>query len=337
MTIPKLGTSIISPVTTLTLAPKEDRVAPHFLRVTGKNITPDHPVFILGTTHDWPIESYPNSVLQTLKSCALLLSEFPSNFLGNTQKLTKQYVGRMHLEIQQKYETMDEPWFRDQMKFLGYGSQKQNQCIEKIKKIKKLKLAGWVDQLKSQKNIQAHLDEYGLELPKLHPTIIEIILQTKIDSRNYCLGAEQCILGHFQEQNKLVIELDDDQHHMAVCVEVFIEDIGKFFRDDTIERIEDLCKQLDTGEYSSEEDGNCLHINEAYAQKKIQFNLAEFKMEPEESVSTKIRNTSYYPKFLDGIGQNQSTAIVQGYEHLNGETGTIQFLESQGYTVDLAY
>jgi hypothetical protein len=60
-------------------------------------------------------------------------------------------------------------------------------------------------------------------------------------------------------------------------------------------------------------------------------------MEEETSESIRACNLSWQPKLSDAIGQNRSTAIVHGCSHLNDITGTIQFLESQGYTVELAY
>jgi uncharacterized protein YbaP (TraB family) len=340
-TITKSGTSTITPVTALTTASKEDRVAPYFLRVTGKNITPEHPVYILGTIHDWPVENYPNSVIQTIKNCALLLSEYPIYLLGDTLKNIKKLNARAHIEIQQKFETLDEFWFNAQMKLLGYTDKKQTQCIQMLKKKKALNLKNWVKELpiKSQKNIQAHLDDYGLKLHELHPMIVETILDNKRTIRNYGSGGiEKCILEHFQEQMKPVVELDDEQHTMSMFVEGFLDFMTDFDLDDTLETMQDYCRQLDTGEYSSsEEEIGCTDINEAYAKKKMRLNLDKFKMEHEGSESTKGRNRSYHPEFLDGIGQNLSTAIIQGYEHLNGKTGTIQFIESLGYTVDLAY
>ncbi len=337
-TITKLSTSTITPVTALATA-KEDRVASYFLRVTGKNITLDHPVFILGAIHDWPVEKYPTSVIQTLKNCALLLSEYPIKLLGDTLKNIKQLNAQAHIEIQQKFETMDEPWFRAQMKFLCYPA--EDKCIQMLKKKSALNLNGWVKNLpiKSQQNIQAHLNDYGLKLHELHPMIVETILANKITIRNYGSGGiEKCILEHFQEQMKPVVELDHEQHYMSLFVEGFLEFMKDFDLDDTLETMQDYCRQLDTGEYSSEEEIiGSMDINDAYAQKKMRLNLAQFKMEEEGSESTQVRNQSYHPTFLDGIGQNLSTAIIQGYEHLNGKTGTIQFLESQGYTVDLAY
>jgi uncharacterized protein YbaP (TraB family) len=336
-TLNKLGTSTITPVTALATV-KEDKVAPYFLRVTGKNITPDHPVYVLGTIHDWPLEKYPNSVIQTLKNCALLLSEYPIKLLGDTLKNIKQLNAQAHIEIQQKFETMDEPWFRAQMKFLCYPA--EDKCIQMLKKKSALNLKDWVKQLpiKSQKNIQAHLNDYGLKLHELHPMIAETILDNKITIRNFGSGGiEKCILEHFQEQRKAVVELDDEQHTMSMFVEAFLEFIKDFDLDDTLETMQDYCRQLDTGDYSSEEEIGLEDINDAYAKKKIRLNLAKFKMEEEGSESTQVRNQSYHPTFLDGIGQNLSTAILQGYEHLKGKTGTIQFLESQGYTVDLAY
>jgi uncharacterized protein YbaP (TraB family) len=338
-TTSKLGLSIITPATAQVAAPKEDRVTPYFLRVTGKNITPDHPVYILGTLHEWPVENYPNSVIQTLKGCALLLSEYPIKLLGDTLKNIKQINARAHLEIQQKFETMDEPWFRAQMTFLGYGTEKQDQCIQKLKKRRTLNLNGWDKKLplKSQQNIQAHLDDYGLKLHALHPLIVETLLDNKRTIRNYGTGGiEKFLLEHFQEQMRPVVELDNEQHTMSMFVHSFLVFMMEFDLDDTVETMQDYCQQLDTGEYSDEEiEYN--DINDAYVKKERRLNLAQFKMEEEESESVRTRNRAWQPKLLDAIGQNRSTAIVHGYEHLNDITGTIQFLESQGYTVELAY
>jgi uncharacterized protein YbaP (TraB family) len=208
-----------------------------------------------------------------------------------------------------------------------------------LKKRRTLNLNGWDKKLplKSQQNIQAHLDDYGLKLHALHPLIVETLLDNKRTIRNYGTGGiEKFLLEHFQEQMRPVVELDNEQHTMSMFVHSFLVFMMEFDLDDTVETMQDYCQQLDTGEYSDEEiEYN--DINDAYVKKERRLNLAQFKMEEEESESVRTRNRAWQPKLLDAIGQNRSTAIVHGYEHLNDITGTIQFLESQGYTVELAY
>jgi hypothetical protein len=337
-TTSKLGFSITTPVAAPAAAPKEDRITPYFLRVTGNNITPDRPVYILGTLHEWPVENYPNSVIQTLKSCALLLSEYPIKLLGDEIKNIKQINAQAHLEIQQRFETMDEPWFRAQMTFIGYDTKKQDQCIRELKEKRAINLNRWQILLPrlAQRNIQAHLDDYGVKLQKLHPLIVETLLDNKITIRNYGSGIEKSLLEYFQEQMRPVVELDDEQYFMSILVDAFLIFMGNFDPIDTIETMQHYCEELDTGIYSDEEH-EYADLNEAYAKKELRLNLAKFKMEEEESPSLRARNRSWHPKLLDALGQNRSTAIVHGSAHLKDTTGTIQFLESQGYTVDLAY
>lgn len=312
-------------------------IAPFYFEVSGKNIPANIFVRLIGVEHSWGVGKYPEQVVQVLKNCKILVSELMANALGDVQANIRRLFIQHRMLIQGKYDSMDETWMRQQMQKLGYPGQEQAQIIATFKE-KKQKLTSqqepWHKRLSPEvcEDLQKILDSYGLKLNESHPLLVEDIVAHKINTRNQPDDAlEMEMLKHFQRENRAIIELDDNELMTASFFGSFIQFMNEFDLEETIDSIQIYLNQLVTGCF---EDDGVETYGDALAKNEIPLDLESFKNEEEGDRGTICRNIAWQPKYLQALSLGQPTAIIMGYAHLQGTSGALKFLESQGYTVN---
>ena len=191
-------------------------VYPFLFRVTGKDILPDQKVYLLGMHHRFKEADYPPGVFALIKSCTLLLSEFPAQ-MANPKGILDDGINIL-LNIHNKLLSVDKEWIGTFLSaYEAAGGNLDIDILIPVLKEKNRKIktdqACWLDRipLADQTKIQTLLDELGLQLRALDPLSVFICLVSIKGFRasNYDFNTgELVILNNFRKRNCSIIELE---------------------------------------------------------------------------------------------------------------------------------
>ena len=223
-------------------------VYPFLFRVTGKDILPDQQVYILGMRHCFKEADYPPEALALIKSCNLLLSEFPAQMASskNPEEWALQYGINKYLYIHKKLLSVDEQWIETHIKAYEATTGEVNmdtlipELREKSSAIK-ADQAYWLNRLSlaDQTKAQTLLDRCGLQLSDLDPISVNFSLLAINDVENHYdfNTGEIAIIKNFQERNCPIIQLEDELSDMAEDFDAGMDDILDYDLESKLKRI----------------------------------------------------------------------------------------------------
>lgn len=307
-------------------------LTPYFYEITGNNIDPQNPVYLLGTCHLLSENDYSQEIRQKIEQSEVLISEFPQD---DVEKTKEQFTLENNLLIYSKFYEQDLYWFRDIMIDLGYTpdeiKEKLSFLQEKRNELEDPKFfETWFNQLNS--NQQEFLNKIaitlGLDLNTLHPAYLDqLIFITRHNLKKEYIedSYEEYLIRLFIKNNKDVVYLDSLK---TILWDDFNEFYGKL-KTNLSQAIEEIKLTIQASEQCSTSKKDCWKSFEFIEAANIDSLIAE-KINDRPTIA---RNLAWHEKILNTLNSGKSTSIFTGTYHLKGETGLLNLLKSNGYQI----
>ncbi len=333
---------IKKPSSDLTSAIQETSSVPSsdhsFFRISGKNIPPDCQILLLGT-RELPLEKYPENICQKLKSCKRLATNFPVKQLPHPAR-GQLIINTLALTID-NLKKQDIDWFSGQFKIIGYSGEdleKRITLTKSMKTVADLTLQSWQENLSSKVivDIPIQLKAYPYNLWEIHPAMFIYLLDNEVVNMFEFQrdGMQQEVYQFFGDGR---ISFPETEIMTASLIDEFISQMSDFLTspDKCAQTMKTFCEQLNSD--TEVEDLEMLDtFHDRFTVQGRRLDQPNPKIET--LCSTIIaKNLAWQPKILEILQQEISTAIVIPNEHLvidwDADTGIIQFLLNEGYTV----
>ncbi|HEY5235350.1 MAG TPA: hypothetical protein VIJ14_04155 [Rhabdochlamydiaceae bacterium] len=328
-----------------TAVPQEKEVTDLFFRVTGKNIPPNCPVYLLGTDERRSYSQYPKNIVQEIAKCQVLVSTLPM-FQARTETVRAFVTHNLTLTLE-KLKQRDEAWFRSQFTLIGYSGQYLEEQMELVRKAQTVNLdvtlSSWQDKLPAETlvTIQERLMLGSVYVMGTHPLIIMHLLGNELDLDEQVFDRMELGLAQEMEGKLSYIELEETDIMAANLIHQFVGWLAHFNNDETddyIQKIQIFCKRLETGYYLDDEESlsDYEHQPRLYQDRFIIKKGSKDEMVTLQSTIV-AKNLAWRGPIFEALQQNKSTAIVIPKDNINldRKTGMLNFLRSQGYTVEL--
>ena len=176
MTKKTLNTLSIFAITTIQSLAITPKPAPFFYEITGNNIDPAYPSYLLGSCHSLAAQDYSDHIRSKIENTQILISEFPDYAILSTTG--KNHLSRIQL-IYNKFLSQDLYWFRDQFLALGLSPDEIKSKLNLIKNSKEQLehpnfSQTWLPQLSQQEqNLLATISlGSNIDLLSIHPAIL---------------------------------------------------------------------------------------------------------------------------------------------------------------------
>lgn len=311
--------------------------SPFFYEITGNNIDPNHPVYLLGTCHTLSPDDYTQEIRTKIENTEILISEFPQ-FSAEISRAQATLNGFNF--AYNKFLSQDLYWFRDQFIALNFSPNAIHNAILLIQNERK-NLANpnffesWFTQLtETEQEIVKKISEksninLSLIHPKLLPILIPIIGDIHLEKEHIEDSLEIHLIKLFTANNKEVIYLDTTETLLLSFVnDNFHRDFYKSL-DKSIQEIKDDI--ITTWQQSeSNTKSHCWYSDEYFA--AFDFNKL-FSTELEDAESMNARNIAWQKPILEALKSGKSASIITGAAHLLGKTGVLHFLLTHGYKI----
>lgn len=312
--------------------------SPYFYEITGNNINSDNPIYLLGTCHHLATNDYDDDIINKIKNTEILISEFPDYSIESTRK--KHHLNRLNL-IYNKFINQDFEWFRDQLIAVKASPDKIKESLELIKKEKEnLKdltfIQFWFSKLTEEENkiVETITVESGINLLSIHPALqwefIEVISDASLDQEHVEDSLEIYLIKLFKMRDKKIVFLDTLE---TILWHVVSEEFIEYLQFDTDTQISltkiRIQRWKQTPSYFKEW---CWRPSDYIHSSDIDGIILE-----NVTSAMNARNIAWKEKVMKALASNKSISIITGADHLQGESGFLNLLRSQGYHIKHAF
>lgn len=315
---------------------QREKLAPFFYEITGHNIDPSNPVYLLGTAHSLTPQDYSDEIRNKIEHTETLISEFPE-FSTAQQDISFEGLKLAY----NKFIEHDLCWFHGQLTVLGYSDAEIKKSIELIQ-YEKSKLENpdffktWANQLTETEKamIQKISREGELDLFSLHPTLIGDFMDSieigQLEAKYTEDSYEIWLINLFRQNNKEIIFLDNMETWLWGTVQYsIIDNLGKNLND-TVSRLKQHIRNWEISD-SSEKDA---WSEEEYSSA---FDIGNIILMEEDDRSMIARNLAWQKKVIETMKSGKSASIITGADHLKGKSGFLSLLKSEGYNIKHVY
>lgn len=317
---------------------EKEKLAPYFYEITGNNIDPNNPVYLLGTCHSLVPEDYSDYIRNKVENAEMLISEVEELA---AQMTIYEYSLALFSLAHNKFIEQDLYWFRDQFIALGLAPNEIKDAIQLIQKERnKLEdpafFESWFGQftMEEQRTIEEISAKLGINLASMHPVLLmEYILpniKNAIEKEFEEDYFEVYLIKLFSENNKEVIYLDTMEMGSWVVAQDLVETLSK----DLGESLKELKKDLIAKPECDVLEKKCWNADDYSQALDIE---AIILLNDDNGFAMRTRNIAWKKIILRALSSGKSAAIVAGAHHMIGETGFLSLLKSQGYNIKHAF
>lgn len=312
------------------------QLAPFFYEITGNNIDPSNPVYLLGTCHILSPEDYSQKIRNKIENTEILISEFPEDA---SHKTMPEYTLETTKFVYEQFLAQNLYWFRDQFMAIGYEPDEVKEKLQLIQE-KRNELenatffASWFSEFteEEQEIIKKIASEAEIELISMHPGIMSsLISATNVESfgKEYVEDSlEIYLIKYFIKNSKEIVYLDTSETLLWAYTDDFFTCMSK----STDLSIQSLKSSIEKYNQCDSLEWDCWEAGAYFDALDFDAMIA-YPMD----LSTNARNRAWKEKVMQALSFGKSASIITGSEHLKAETGFINLLKTHGYHIKHAY